>query len=98
MSNGLAERMVGIQKKGLKKTVLTSGNAWDISIDTVLYRYRRKVLQVGAAPFELLYGVQPRMGSPMSVIFLPEATERQRELEMIAVASVRAGKAALEKN
>lgn len=55
MFNGRAERMVKTIKNSLH------GDDWDLNGRRVVYGYRRRPLTTGASPFELMYGVPPRM-------------------------------------
>ena len=61
MSNGREERMVGTLKAAVRKTVLEMGMEWDKALTQDLYGYRRRTLRNGVSPFELMYGVPPRM-------------------------------------
>ena len=61
MSNGRAERMVGTLKRAIKKMVLKEGSSWDLVLPDALYGYRRRRLESWYSPFQLLYGIPPRM-------------------------------------
>ena len=61
ISNGRAERMVGTLKAAIRKTVLEIGMEWDKALTQVLYGYHRRTMKNGVLPFELMYGVPPRM-------------------------------------
>jgi len=88
MSNGRAERMVGTVKRGVKKMVLDEGIDWDQALTHVLYGYRRRPLAGGASPFELLYGVTPRMGRDKVSPCLSHSVE-DRRIELLAVSAGR---------
>lgn len=61
MSNGRAEGMVQTVKTGIAKMVFNQPTQWVLALDRVLFGYRRRNLAFGFSPFELLYGVVPRM-------------------------------------
>lgn len=61
MSNGRAERMVKNIKAGIKKLALDGGIDWDEDVRKVVYGYRRRPLVSGFSPFELMYGIPPRL-------------------------------------
>ena len=86
MSNCRAERMVGTLKAAVRKTVLETGMGWDQALTQVLYGYRRRTMKNGVSPFELMYGVPPRMDSnektgPSLVI---PSFDNHRRLELLA--------------
>ncbi len=92
MSNGRAERMVGTIKKAIKKVVLTEGGEWDAVLPGVLYAYRRRSMPGGKSPYELLYGIQPRM-TAVDTVPLAHGTQALRELELLALCADRASRA-----
>ena len=61
MSNGRAERIVGTIKGAIGKMVRTNPLDWDLAVRKVLYGYRRRNLRSGFSPYQLLYGIVPRM-------------------------------------
>ena len=86
MSNGRAERMDSTLKRAIRKAILgsTPGRTnWDEALLKVLYGYRRRKMVVGLSPFELLYGVLPRM-QPGDKEPLSGVSElRHREMELL---------------
>ena len=85
MSNGRAERMVGTLKRAIHRVILgsTPGRTnWDQALLKVLYGYRRRKMVVGLSPFELLYGVLPRMepGDKEPLFGISEVRHREMEL------------------
>ena len=58
--NEVAERIVGTQKKALRKETQSESKEWDQSLEDVLYKYRRRPGTDGIAPFEILLPVKPR--------------------------------------
>ena len=89
MSNGRAERMVGTVKRGVSKTVLSSGEEWDSALWKVVYGYRQRRLSIGYSHFELLYVSSPRMVSSDLSGTLPHTGEQGRAAELLALQAVR---------
>ena len=60
-ANGMAERIVGVLKKGLRKFVLTHGvAAWPEHLPTIEFGYRTTPQQTtGFSPYFLVYGREP---------------------------------------
>ena len=86
MSNGRAERMVGTLKTAVRKTVLETGMEWDKALIQVLYGYRRRALSNGVSPFELMYGVPPRMDprAEIGASLVVPSSDIHRRLELLA--------------
>ena len=86
MCNGRAERMVGTLKTTVRKTVLETGMEWDQALIQILYGYRRRALSNGVSPFELMYGVPPRMEprAGMSASLVAPSLDIHRRLELLA--------------
>ncbi len=59
--NAKVERMIGSLKKGAKKLILTTGKEWDECLTDVVTGYRRRPAKDGKSPFEILFGVKPRV-------------------------------------
>ena len=98
MSNGRAERMVGTIKRSVGKMVYRERHTWDEKLPHALYGYRRRHLDSGLSPFQLLYGVVPRMKyQPDSGDLAEGATEEQRSFELMALSAHRASRV-VEKN
>ena len=91
MSNGRAERMVGTIKRAIAKTVLTDQQPWTQALGNILFGYRRRRLGFHPSPYELMYGVPPRM-TPFDSQPLAEEPQdaAQREIELLAIQSARA--------
>lgn len=91
MSNGRAERMVGTIKRAIGKMVLKNVQAWDEVLPSVLYGYRRRALSSGLSPYQLLYGVKPRMPFEMNVDnFVSQSSTTGRSAEILALQNARA--------
>ncbi|CDF33201.1 unnamed protein product [Chondrus crispus] len=85
MSNSRAERMVGTLKAAVRKTVLGTGMEWDEALTQVLYGYRRRAMKNGVSPFELMYGIPPRMDSSAETgasLVVP-SLDHHRRLELL---------------
>ena len=87
MWNGRAERMVGTLKKAVLKTTLSSHMEWDVALSQVVARYRRRRLADGSSPFELMYGVSPRLMPTDAPALITEPTELNRAVEIMALQS-----------
>lgn len=61
MSNGRAESMGGTLKGAAKDMVLGLGSDCDKAHTATLYEYRFRQMRISVSPFELLYGVAPRV-------------------------------------
>lgn len=61
MSNGRAERMVGTIKRSIGRLINDGGISWDQAVVKTVFGYRRRPLAEGISPFQLLYGVSPRL-------------------------------------
>ena len=92
MSNGRAERMVGTIKRSLGKTAYRNRKKWDLEVPFVVYGYRRRQMAEGSSPFELMYGVPPRMQENDAKPLLSCTTDIHREMELMATASARASR------
>ncbi len=83
--NGVVERIVGTLKKALQKVTGGESKECDVSLENVLYRYRRLPRPDGIAPFEILFGVKPRFAiEPYDAVPGKEVLTNARlcELEM----------------
>lgn len=89
MSNGKAERMVGTIKSGIGRLVQDNGKEWDEVVDKVVFGYCRRPMRDGMSPFELLYGVAPRL-LPWNVPRSGNGTESFRKTELLTVFGARA--------
>ncbi len=97
MSNGRAKRMVGTLKRAIKKMDLKESSSWYLVLPDALYGYRRRRLESGYSPFELLYGIPPRMEVD-DVAHLVTASEIQhREIELASALSKRANKVSIRR-
>lgn len=70
MSNGREERRVGTLKASIRKMVIHDGIELDKALDKTLYGYRRRSFKEGSSPFELVYGVAPRMDNSFTAPLL----------------------------
>lgn len=61
MSTGLAERMTATIKRSVARVVADSDLKWDAAVSRVVFGYCRRSNRKGLSPFELLYGVKPKM-------------------------------------
>ena len=59
--NAKAERMVGTLKQAVRKMMVSSEVEWDAWISRVLSGYRKRPGADGMSPFEILFGVKPRL-------------------------------------
>ena len=90
MSNGRAERMVGTIKRSLAKSAFKNSTNWDQLLTQTIYGYRRRRLAEGFSPFELMYGVPPRMGQADQKPLLHASTTNNRSIELSAASAARA--------
>ena len=96
MSSGRAERMIGTIKRSLSKTAYRDRLRWDRELPSVLYGYRRRRLREGYPPFQLLYGVSPRMNGFEPRPLLHVATDADRSREILATDAARATRADIQ--
>ena len=102
MSNGRSETMVGTLKAAVRKTVLETGMEWDKAPTQVLYGYRRRAMKNGESPFELMYGVPPKMNTRAEIgagVVVP-SSDIHRRLELLAAyfpGAIRSGAPAEER-
>lgn len=61
ISNGHAERMVGTIKKTISKMTHNEDSTWVQAILQMLYGYRSHLIVGDLYPFQLMYGVIPRL-------------------------------------
>lgn len=61
MSSGRAERMVGTMKRGIEKLENKSGVDWDTVVERLMFWYFQRQQRDGKSPFELLYGLKPKI-------------------------------------
>lgn len=61
MENGRAERMVGIMKHAIKRSVVQNGDDWARAMPKVIPIYRRRDRVDVSLPFRLIYGIEPKM-------------------------------------
>ena len=93
MSNGRVERMVGSIKRAIAKTIFNGHVNWVESIPDILFGYRRRRLAGHPSPFQLMYGVPPRMTPRDPTPLLQEPLDpRSRALETFAIKSERASR------
>lgn len=86
MSNGRAERMVKTVKSGIGRVVKDRGGSWDEIVHQVVYRYRRRPFAEGSSPFELMYGVPPRIVADDGVRREGKpSTSEDRTVELLAI-------------
>lgn len=93
MPNGRAERMIRTLKRAARKIIIglgSSSSTWEAAIQTAEYGYRRRASAGGSSPFQLLYGVPPRMTLLDQLPLFPTANLSYRNMELIHVAAVRA--------
>jgi len=91
MSNGRAERMVGTLKSCIGRLCESQPRNWMKKLSQAVYGYRRRAMDSGVSPFELMYGVPPRLVSTDPVVG-HEVGEEGRRLESLAALSVRASR------
>ena len=85
--------MVCTLKRSIRKTILGAAPAivrWDDALHYALYGYRRKKMAMGLSPFELLYGVLPRMVPGDQEPFFGVPGVRHREMELLHARVMRA--------
>ena len=92
MSNGRAKRMVGTLKKAVLKTTLSSHMEWDVALSQVVAGYRRRRLADRSSPFELMYGVPPRIMPTDAAALITTPTDLNRAVEIMALLSRRAAR------
>lgn len=92
MSIGRAEIMVGTIKKAVGRMVNETGKEWEEVLEKVVFGYHRCPLRGGSSPFQLLYGVKPRLlSSDYSCGEKPNSIQ-EREMELLAVLEPRAAR------
>ena len=85
--------MVGTIKRSLGKNDYRNRKKWDLEVPFVVYGYRRRQMADGFSPFELMYGVPPRMQENNAARpLLNCTTDIHREMGLIATASARASR------
>lgn len=89
MSNGRAERMLGMIKKSVGRLVVGSERGWEEELSRAIYGYRRRPLDIEASPYELMYGVPPRVVQSDQTVGHDTPIGR-RMLENVAILAVRA--------
>lgn len=93
MSNGKAEKMVGTMKRGIRRLVVQYGKEWDVFVDKILFGYHRRPARDGVSPFELLYGVKPRILPSDGTDITKKGGAINRNVELLALRGPRAAKA-----
>ncbi len=96
MSNGKAERMVGTIKNAMNKSILNedeNDRDWREVIPQVLYGYRRRKGAQGQSPFELMFGIQPRIIGSEIISITDNTNDDTRKMELLANSNHRAEKA-----
>ena len=83
--------MVGTLKKCVGRLVADRKIEWEGEVSQAIYGYRRRPLQFGHSPFELMYGVPPRLVTSDPVID-NDTTEEGRRLENLAYIATRAAR------
>lgn len=61
MSNGRAERMIRTLKHGIRRVLANGSIDRDEAVHKVVFGYCRRPLREAPSPFQLLYGVKPRI-------------------------------------
>lgn len=90
MSNGKDERMVGTIKKATGRLVEGNPKDWHKKCLSAVQGYRCRPLTHGKSPFELLYGVRPRITSAEAPSTI-SGTAEGRAVDIIALSGVRTG-------
>lgn len=92
MSNGRAEHMGLTVKSTIKKMVIGHGDSWEDLLPKVLFEYSRRRLLSGFSPFELMFGVPPRLVHTDATSALTNITQDHRVNELLAFRMWRAGR------
>ena len=85
--------MVGTLKRSIRKAILGAAPAtvrWEDALRHALYGYRHRKMAVGLSPFELLYGVLPRMAPGDQEPLFGVSEVRHREMELLHARAMRA--------
>ncbi len=76
--------MVDTLKKSIQRMMHSELIEWDECLDKVVYGYRRRRGNDGRSPFEVIFGVIPRLAGQQSVNVLPISTmETSRLFELV---------------
>lgn len=86
--------MVENFQRSIKKMMLDDGVNPDVAMPRALFGYRRRPLKEGPSPFQLLYGVVPRLPAPKcaadTLASGGSSTISTRQSELLAIHSARA--------
>lgn len=88
MSNGETGRMVGTVKPSIGRSGNASGQAWYTVPQMVLFGYRSRPNREGVLPFELLYGVKPKILAADHGVESIRST-KDRDMELLSLCSLR---------
>lgn len=80
MSNGRAERMVRPIKYAVKKMIISYRMDWEEYLPRVLYGYCRRRLSAGDSPFEIMFGIVPRMYLDNSFALTSNSLDKHRAI------------------
>lgn len=90
MANGRAERMVATIKLSIKRTVIRTDLDWADSIPRILCGYRRRGRGTVPSPFQLMYGIRPRMIRTDTIALMQNGSAHHRVLELLGASGDRA--------
>ena len=82
--------MVAILKRAIPKIVFARQEDWESALPRVLYENHLRKMAQGAVPFELMYGVPPRMDVTEVEPVIPSSKEENRRMEEMATTTLRA--------
>ena len=92
MCNGRAERMIGTLKRAVRKVIIGLGqqsSEWEPALSRVVHGDRRRPLHGGCSPFQLLYGVLPKMTPSDRAPLFPAADLSHKEMELMYTKALR---------
>ena len=91
-ANGMAERIVGVMKKALRKYVLTQGvSAWPSKLPTIEFGYRTTPQRAtGFSPYFLLYGRHPTYPPQAQALLDGNTFDVENEEVMLQLITTRA--------
>lgn len=96
MSNSRAEGMVRTIKRGIACVFVECGDSWDNATSKVVFGCCRRTVRVRPSPFQLSYGVKPRIVKKdgLGAILSDFSVSK---MEIVAVGQLRAEKVSTQK-